>query len=256
MMFPRENVLGVGVSAINLDLAVNVIDNWIANNQREYVCVLDVHAVMEGLRDEAVRVIHNEAGLATPDGMPLVWLLRMAGFRESDRVYGPDLMIAVMKHLRTKDRTHYLYGGSENTLSRLRSNLECYIPGVRIVGGMSPPFRRLSPVEDRIIVETLNSETPDVIWISLGSPKQERWMAEHRALLNARVLIGVGAAFDFHAGTVRQAPRWVQRSGFEWLFRLCIEPRRLWKRYLINNSWFVASIMAQKIGFKRYSMDQ
>ena len=236
-------VLGVEVSAISMAMALSTIGAWVERRHRAYVCITGVHGIMESQRHADVRRIHNHAGLVTPDGMPLVWLLRAAGHRHVTRVYGPDLMLAVFAHAPAqapaKPHAHFLYGGTPATLDRLRRNLTRRFPHARIAGAYAPPFRLLSPAEDRAVVARINAAKPDIVWVGLGTPKQERWMASHRAKLRAPVLIGVGAAFDIHAGTRRQAPRLLQRGGLEWLFRLTMEPRRLWRRYLVNNPMFV-----------------
>lgn len=251
---PRVSVLGVGVSAIGMDEAVGTIGRWIAERSRSYVCVTGVHGVMESQRDPALCRIHNRAGMVTPDGMPLVWLLKHAGHRHADRVYGPDLMEAVFARSAAHGWTHYLYGSSEESLARLEANLLNRFPGARIVGRFSPPFRPLTEAEDAGIVARINASGADIVWVGLSTPKQERWMAAHRDRLAPPVLIGVGAAFDFHAGLKKQAPRFVQRSGFEWLFRMATEPRRLWKRYATNNPQFVVRILAQLAGVRRYPL--
>ena len=251
----RSNILGVGVSAINMTIALANIEAWIAARQRRYVCITTVHNVMESQRDPALRRIHNAAGMVTPDGMPLVWLLWAGGHRSADRVYGPDLMLALLGRSVDRGYRHFLYGSSEATLARLKANLHARFPGLDIVGAYSPPFRPLTADEDAAVVEMINAARPDVVWVGLGAPKQERWMAEHRDQLQAPVLIGVGAAFDFHAGAVRQAPRFIQRSGVEWLFRLAMEPRRLWRRYLRDNPAFLWCISGQKLGLRRYSLE-
>jgi N-acetylglucosaminyldiphosphoundecaprenol N-acetyl-beta-D-mannosaminyltransferase len=251
----RANILGVGVSAINMAMALANIDGWIESRRRHYVCITGVHGVMESQRDPELRLIHNAAGMATPDGMPLVWMLWAGGHRSADRVYGPDLMLAVLERSRERGYRHFIYGASEATLARLRANLHVRFPGVPIVGSYSPPFRPLTASEDAAVVEMINAARPDVVWVGLSTPKQERWMAEHRDRLEAPVLVGVGAALDFHAGVVRQAPRFMQRSGVEWLFRLAMEPRRLWRRYLRNNPAFLVCISGQMLGLKRYSLE-
>jgi N-acetylglucosaminyldiphosphoundecaprenol N-acetyl-beta-D-mannosaminyltransferase len=251
----RLNVLGVGISPMNLSRAVETIDGWIGDGRREYVCVCGVHGIMESRREPALRRLHNESGLVVPDGMPLVWLLHHAGYRDADRVYGPDLMLAMFEHGIARGIRHFLYGATPTALARLKENMTFRFPGLCIAGTLSPPFRPLSSEEDDTMVETINAAAPDIVWIGLSTPTQELWMAHHRPRLAATALIGVGAAFDFHAGLVRQAPRFVQRSGFEWLFRLSQEPRRLWQRYLRNNPRFVLEIAAQLMGLRAYSMD-
>jgi N-acetylglucosaminyldiphosphoundecaprenol N-acetyl-beta-D-mannosaminyltransferase len=248
----RVNILGVRVSAINMAQALSIIDGWIARRQQHYVCVSGVHGVMESQRDEDLRRIHNDAGLVTPDGMPLVWLSRLHGHAHVERVYGPDLMLALSEHSLAKGYKHFFYGGGEGVHERLTSNLRHRFSGLRVVGGYCPPFRPLSSAEDEQIVETINEADPDIVWVGLSTPKQERWMVEHVGRLTAPVMIGVGAAFDFHAGLKKQAPRWMQRSGLEWLFRLVTEPRRLWRRYLVNNPLFVLLVLRQALGFNRY----
>lgn len=236
---PRVDILGIGVNAINMDDALDVIDRWITAGARQYVCVMGVHGVMESQRDETLRRIHNTAGLVTPDGMPLVWLSRWRGWRNTSRVYGPDLMLALCDRSMATGYRHFFYGGHEGVPERLARRLEKRYPGLAVVGTYSPPFRAMTEEEEAQVVRRLNEAKPDIVWVGLGTPKQERWMATHVSQLTASVLIGVGAAFDFHAGLKRQAPRWMQHSGLEWLFRLASEPRRLWRRYLVNNPLFV-----------------
>jgi len=232
--------------------ALGIIDGWIAHRQQHYVCITGVHGIMESQRDEGLRRIHNEAGLVTPDGMPLVWLSRLYGHGHVRRVYGPDLMLALCEHSLSKGYRHFFYGGGEGMPELLANNLRRRFPGLRVVGGYSPPFRPLSGAEDERIVAAINEADPDVVWVGLSTPKQERWMTEHVGRLSAPVLIGVGAAFDFHSGLKKQAPRWMQRSGLEWLFRLATEPKRLWRRYFMNNPLFVVRVLQQALGLKRY----
>jgi N-acetylglucosaminyldiphosphoundecaprenol N-acetyl-beta-D-mannosaminyltransferase len=236
---PRVDVLGVGVSAITMDRALGTIDSWIARREQHYVCITGVHGVMESQRDERLREIHNRAGMVTPDGMPLVWLSRLNGVRDVERVYGPDLMAACCDRSQAHGYTHFFYGGGDGVPELLAERLRERFAGLRIVGSYSPPFRPMTPEEDEALVDRINQAAPDIVWVGLSTPKQERWMAEHVGRLRAPVMVGVGAAFDFHAGLKRQAPRWMQRSGLEWLFRLMTEPRRLWRRYLVNNPSFI-----------------
>jgi N-acetylglucosaminyldiphosphoundecaprenol N-acetyl-beta-D-mannosaminyltransferase len=254
-MHERVNILGVGISAIDMNQALNTIEGWIAHRQQSYVCVTNAHGVTESQRDENLRRIHNAAGLVTPDGMPLVWLIRHRGFSTVERVYGPDLMLALCKRSVSKGYRHFLYGGATGVPVQLASNLQRRFPGLQIVGSYSPPFRPLSDEEDEQIVQMINETNPDIVWVGLSTPKQERWMAEHVHMLSAPVLIGVGAAFDFHAGLTKQAPQWMQRSGLEWLFRLATEPKRLWRRYLTNNPLFVLLVLRQILGLKHYPVD-
>lgn len=254
MDIKRTNVLGVGVSAINIPMALEVLDGWIERREAHYVTVTNVHCVMECQYDEDLRRIHNEAGMVTPDGMPLVWLSRRSGHSHVSRVYGPDLMLAVCEHSVEKHYRHFLFGGAEGVTGQLAGRLRERFPGLEIVGMVTPPFRKMTPEEDAALAEQIHALKPDIVWVGLGAPKQERWMAEHVQQLNVPALIGVGAAFDFHSGSKKQAPRWMQRCGLEWLFRLMTEPKRLWKRYLIYNPQFIGLVILQQLGLKRYNI--
>lgn len=255
MTIDRVNILGVGVSAVNIPIVLDVIDGWIAQRTPHYVCVTGVHGVMESQYDEALRKIHNQAGLVTPDGMPLVWLSRLKGFHDVRRSYGPDLMLALCARSVEKQYRHFFYGGAEGVPEKLAEVLQTRFPGLVVAGTYSPPFRSLTPEEDQAIVNMINETHPDIIWVGLSTPKQERWMAKYVGRLSASVLLGVGAAFDFHTGRKPQAPHWMQLSGLEWLFRLLCEPRRLWKRYLINNPRFVIAVLLQALKVRRYTLD-
>jgi len=241
----RVNVLGVGVSAITMSDALTTIDRWIAGGANRYVCVTGVHGVMESQADPTLRDIHNRAGLVTPDGMPLVWLSWLRGYREVERVYGPDLMLACCRASVSKGYRHFLYGGGPGVPERLAERLQKQFPGLQIAGTWSPPFHELTTTEEASMLDRIGSAHPDIVWVGLSTPKQERWMARYVDRLPVPVLIGVGAAFDLHAGLKKQAPRWMQRTGLEWLFRLATEPRRLWRRYLKNNPWFVWRLLLE-----------
>lgn len=241
-VIPRVNVLGVEVSAIDRETAVEQIQSWVADDARDYVCVRDVHGVVASQRDPELVRIHNRAGLVTPDGMPLVWCGRYAGARQMERVYGPDLMLEVCGRSTANGLRHFLYGAGEGVADELAANLRERFPGIEIAGTYSPPYRDLTEEEIQETVRMINSVEPDIVWVGLSTPKQERWMSRFRPLLDSPVLIGVGAAFDMHAGRVPQAPIWMQRSGLEWLFRLYTEPRRLWRRYLTSIPRFIVQI--------------
>ncbi len=247
------NIMGVGISAINMELALETISGWIAERKAEYIICRDVHGLILCQKDNELRRMHNDAGLVTPDGMPLVWLLRKAGYAHVSRVYGPDLMLALA---RKTGYRHYFYGGAPGIPERLANVLKRKFPSIDIAGTYSPPFRSLSAEEDEEASALIRESQPDIVWVGLGTPKQERWMASHVNRLNGAVLIGVGAAFDFHAGTIKQAPRWLQRSGFEWLFRLIVEPRRLWRRYFIVIPLFMLHASLQATGLKKYSLGE
>ena len=249
---PRYNVLGVGVSALTLAQARDLVLGVRGQIHLGYVCVCTVHGVSEAQSDPAFRKILNRSWLTTPDGMPLVWL----GPKGVERVYGPDLMLAVCDQGRPSGLTHYFYGGAPGVAEKLRERLCARFPDLRVVGTYTPPFRPLDATERAALQADVARTRPDIIWVGLGTPKQEHFMAEYAAKLDTGLLIGVGAAFDFHSGQVRQAPRWIQRSGFEWLFRLGTEPARLGPRYLKTNPLFVARVLAQLSGLKKHEIDQ
>lgn len=245
-MYPRADVLGVPLSALTMDEALAAIDGWISGAQRQYICTIDVHALVESQLASDVQAIYRSAALAAPDGMPLVWLLRRNGYRSADRICGPDLMPALFRLSEQRGYRHFLYGSSEDTLLRLRQELSRNFPGARVVGHYAPPFRPLTRDEEQEINTRLNAADPDIVWVGLGAPKQDRWMAAHRGALNAPVLIGVGGAFEMMAGKVKRAPRILRRTGCEWMFRLAQEPRRLSGRYFRSNLQFVMMLANQK----------
>jgi N-acetylglucosaminyldiphosphoundecaprenol N-acetyl-beta-D-mannosaminyltransferase len=250
----RVNVLGVGVSAINLDLALAAISRALAQKEKGYVCVTGVHGVSEAQADPAFRRILNRSFLCTPDGMPLVWVGRWNGQKQMSRVYGPDLMLRVMEASEKAGWRHFFYGGANGVAGVLRDRLMERFPKLQVTGIYEPPFRPLNGEEQAALAEAVRVARPDVMWVGLSTPKQERFMADYLPELDVTLMFGVGAAFDFHAGKVRQAPRWMQRSGLEWFFRLCCEPRRLWKRYLKNNPLFAARLFCQLTGLKKFPM--
>lgn len=249
------DVLGVRVSAISLPAAVDYFEAAIASNSRTYVCVTGVHGVMECQSDDILRDIHNRAGLVTPDGMPLVWLGRHAGNGEMSRVYGPDLMLAVCARSVTTGYRHFFYGGKEGVATRLAQRLTARFPGLQVAGSYTPPFEPLDASQEEDLFRQVEASRPDVFWVGLSTPKQERFMASMVGRLSVPIMAGVGAAFDFHAGLKRQAPVWIQRSGLEWLFRMAMEPRRLTGRYLKNNPAFVALVVAQQLGLRRFDAE-
>lgn len=250
-MHPRAEVLGVLLSALTMDEVLANMDDWISRGQRQYICTIDVHALVESQLAPDVRSIYRSAAIAAPDGMPLVWLLHQSGYGAADRICGPDLMPATFQKSQSRGYRHFLYGSSEDTLLRLREQLNQNFPGARIVGHYSPPFRPLDPDEEREIDRILNAADPDIIWVGLGAPKQDRWMAAHRSTLNAPILIGVGGAFEMMAGKVKRAPRMLRRTGFEWMFRLAQEPRRLSGRYLKSNFQFLMMLANERLRSNR-----
>lgn len=246
MIVPTINVLGVRISVINQRRAREILFDAVRNRSRGYVTVTGVHGVMEAQDDPQFRAILNNALLTTPDGMPMVWMGKLQGEPSIDRVYGPDLMLNLCEYSRTENFSHFFYGGAAGVAEDLTRQLQQCFPGLMIAGSYSPPFRPLTGRELAELQEQVDRARPDFFWVGLSTPKQERFMAEYLDLLpEAKIMIGVGAAFDLLTGRVRQAPRWMQRSGLEWLFRFSQEPRRLGRRYLINNPRFVAKATTQ-----------
>jgi len=246
------NILGVPVAAVDIPTAADRIERWIREDARKYVIARDVHGIVRSQSDAGLMQAHRAAGMCVPDGMPTVVVGRLRGHKEMKRVYGPDLMLEMMRRSIPKGYTHFLYGGKEGVPGLLRERLTEMFPYLRIVGAVSPPFRPMTPDEEADLQRKVNAAAPDILWVGLGTPKQEFWMAQHAGKLDAKVMIGVGAAFDFHAGLVRQAPRWMQRMCLEWFFRLCMEPRRLWRRYLLTTPRFVYMILGQMLGIRKY----
>jgi N-acetylglucosaminyldiphosphoundecaprenol N-acetyl-beta-D-mannosaminyltransferase len=251
---PKANVLGVGVSAINLAEGTRLILEAVRENRKGYIAVTGVHGVSEAQSDGEFRRILNSAFLNTPDGMPMCWVGRLQGFKGMDRVYGPDLMLELCSASTDGGVRHFFFGGAPGVAESLRASLQSRFPGLCVCGTYTPPFRPLNAKEEADLVSHLEQMRPDIFWVGLSTPKQERFMAAYLSKLPVKIMIGVGAAFDMHSGRVRQAPYWMQRSGLEWFFRLTQEPGRLWKRYLINNPLFVARMLVQFTGLKNYSL--
>ncbi len=243
---PARSLLGVPLALTEYEHTLDWIDAAVAARAHAYVCVAAVHTVMACQEDEALRSAVLGADFTVPDGQPLVWALNALGHDLPDRVYGPDLMWKACARAARIGRRFYLYGGrNQGALAQLALELRRAHPGLQIVGGYSPPHRDLTPEEEERLASEINASGAEVVWIGIGVPKQEKWMARMRPRLSAPVLIGVGAAFDFHAGLVPQAPERLQRLGLEWAFRLAQEPRRLWRRYLRYNPRFVAGFARQ-----------
>ena len=232
--------------------AVRLVIDWARNRRPRYVCCASVNNVMEAFDSAEFRDIMNSAGLVTPDGMPLVWGLRLLGVRPAARVYGPDLMQFVLEAAAREGLSAGFYGANPRVLDRLISVVRRRFPGLDVAYVFSPQFRSLTPPEDEQIVRDINASGVRILFVGLSTPKQERWMAAHRGRIPA-VMLGVGAAFDFLAGTKPQAPRWMQGAGLEWLFRLWTEPRRLAPRYLRQNPRFLAFFLMQLLGLRRFA---
>jgi N-acetylglucosaminyldiphosphoundecaprenol N-acetyl-beta-D-mannosaminyltransferase len=252
---PRFNVLGVGVHALNLALASEQVIAAARTLSPSYVCFCDVNNVSCAERDPHHRAILNHSLLTTPDGMPLVWLGKCAGHKTIGRVYGPDLMLEVCRATAGTELTHFFYGGGPGTAESLAANLQARFPGLNVAGAQCPPFRMLTVEEAGALEKRIHATQPNFFWVGLSTPKQEAFMAEYSPRLGVPVMLGVGAAFDFISGRITQAPRWVQRSGFEWFWRLCAEPRRLAPRYFKNNPLFLVRALAQLTGLKKYPTD-
>jgi N-acetylglucosaminyldiphosphoundecaprenol N-acetyl-beta-D-mannosaminyltransferase len=246
----KTSILGVGISATSYSDVVSLCRAWVT--QRRYaeragaappearqVFICTVHSVMTGVLDAHFRNLINSADVATPDGMPLVWALRSFGVDGQARVYGPTLMLRLCAQAVKSGHRIFLYGGRAGQLTALKARLQDRFPGLNICGTLAPPFRPLTADEDARDVAYIGSCAPDIVFVGLGLPKQERWIAGHAPRLPGTILVGVGAAFDFHSGRIRQAPAWMQNAGLEWLFRLLQEPRRLWRRYLLNPVFLV-----------------
>ena len=239
MALKSISILDTKVSVTDLQSASSYISECIDQRKKTYVCIAPVSTVVDAQADRAYREIINNAGMTTPDGMPLVWLGRLKGERAIKRTYGPDLMTKFCELSQQKSYKHYFYGGTPETNRLLVSKLSERFPRLNIVGDFAPPMRNVGEEEDASVLEQINKADPDVMWVGLGSPKQDYWMFKHRDKLNVPVMVGVGAAFDFLAGVKKQAPRWMQNLGLEWFFRFCCEPRRLWRRYIIGNTKFI-----------------
>ena len=246
-------VLGVRVHAVQIPEVIEIMERWIAARRpARYVAVTGMHGVSEARKDPAFREVLSGADLVVPDGMPLVWIGRMRGHLLRRRVYGPDLMLEFCSRTSDRGYRHYFYGASPGVAAGLAETLRRRWPGLQVAGTFSPPFRDLAPDETTEVIARINAAAPDVAWIGLGTPKQERWMRDNRALLRAPVLVGVGAAFDLLSGRVRQAPPWLREHGLEWSWRLAREPRRLWRRYLLNGPRFAWNVILETAGLKRF----
>ena len=248
----RTNILGVNISTVNMASAVDALVKAANDHTKGYVCVTGVHGAIESQKDPALRAIHNNSLLTVPDGMPLVWVGRHQGNTTMGRVYGPDMLLNVLAAENGRFR-HFFYGATSDTLQRLTSNLSSRFPQLQVVGTFAPPFRPLNMEERAALIKQVDERRPDFFWVGLSTPKQERFMAEYVPLLNTSVMLGVGAAFDIHAGLQDDAPTWIKRSGFQWLFRLCQNPSRLWRRYFHIVPAFLWLISLQLLGIRDFS---
>lgn len=236
---PSVDILGVPISRVDMPRAVGVVLDAVRDGRAQYVCVRDVHGLMHSVDDPAMMDIQHKAAMVTPDGMPLVIVARMRGYKDIGRVSGADLMDAVCEASQATGARHFFYGGKEGVAEMLIANLTRRYPRLQVAGHYCPPFRALTPEEDDAAVEMMRSSGAQIVWVGISTPKQEFWMRDHVARLPGATLLGVGAAFDFHAGAVKRAPVWMQRNSLEWAHRLASEPRRLWRRYLVMAPKFV-----------------
>jgi N-acetylglucosaminyldiphosphoundecaprenol N-acetyl-beta-D-mannosaminyltransferase len=240
----RGHVLGIPVDVLDWSDALDRIFGWAHRNQSKVVCVCDVNSIAQALRHSAHREAIASADMVTPDGAPVAWLLRREGYRDQCRISGPDLMLACCRRAAEDGTPMLFYGSTPGTLLRLEQRLRAMLPGINIVQSISPPFRTLSAEEDAAMVDRINASGAQIIWVGLGCPKQEAWVRSHKDRLRG-VMVGVGAAFDFHAGVVKRAPLWMQRHGLEWCYRILRDPRRLAKRYLVSNTIFLVACIGR-----------
>jgi N-acetylglucosaminyldiphosphoundecaprenol N-acetyl-beta-D-mannosaminyltransferase len=251
----QVNILGVGVHAVDMQEVTAILERGVRRRTKSYVCLAGVHGIMEAQRDAKLKSILAKALLVAPDGMPTIWIGRLRGFHTMRRVFGPDLMVEVIRGLRFRNCSHFFCGGGPGVAESLRDEILGRFPWVKVAGTYSPPFRAMTASEEAEFVAKVNATKPDIIWVGLSTPKQERFMAHYLPALDTHLMVGVGAAFLFHTGAIRDSPEWVKRLGLQWLHRLIQEPTRLWRRYLFNNPSFVVYAFLQLIGLKRYSLE-
>jgi N-acetylglucosaminyldiphosphoundecaprenol N-acetyl-beta-D-mannosaminyltransferase len=235
----RISIVGTPISLISPNELLLLFEQWIAARQDRYVVFRDVHGVVAARSNQDLDLAHKGADIVAADGMPLVWILRAMGASAS-RVCGPDTLPATCEYGLSRGWRHYFYGGAPGVAEKLVNKLSLKYPGLNVVGTQCPPYRQLAPQEDEQVCAKIREAQPDLIWVCLGTPKQEIWMSEHQGKCGGAIMLGVGAAFDFHAHLVRRAPRWMQRAGLEWAFRLLTDPKRLWRRYLVMAPAFAA----------------
>ena len=251
----QVNVLGVGIDPVDMDRTTSLLQTRIRDKAKGYVCLTGVHGIMEAQRDPTLKSIFAEALLVAPDGMPTVWMGHLQGFSAMERVFGPDLMIEIMRRTEFRNYTHFFCGGEPGIAESLQDEISRRFPWAQIVGTYSPPFRPMTAVEERELETRVRSLRPDIIWVGMSTPKQERFLAHYLPLLDTKLMIGVGAAFLFHTGAIQDSPGWVKQAGLQWLHRLLQEPSRLWRRYLLNNPLFIIFALLQICGLKHYVLE-
>ncbi len=250
----HHTILGVPVSRVTMNSAVDRLADWIEKKQKRYICASDVHSVMRAQDEASHMEALRDADMVLPDGTPLVWVSHLRGERDISRVPGPDFMLAAVERSVKEGWRHYFYGAAEGVAGLLAQTLSENYPGLNVAGTGTPPFRPLTEQESEESLAHIRAARPDIVWVGLGCPKQERWMHEHLSKLDGVVLVGVGAAFDFHAGRVSRAPLWMRSNGFEWLHRLACEPQRLWRRYLLQAPRFVFFSLKETLVLRRSSV--
>jgi N-acetylglucosaminyldiphosphoundecaprenol N-acetyl-beta-D-mannosaminyltransferase len=251
----QVNVLGVGVHAVDMQSAASIVMAHIRERAKGYVCLAGVHGIMEAQRQLSLRTIFADAVLVAPDGMPTVWMGRLNGFSRMQRVFGPDLMANIIGNEEFGNCAHFFCGGAPGVAENLRDQMLRRFPRARITGTYTPPFRPMTSIEERELAAKVRLAHPDIIWVGLSTPKQERFMAKYLPMLDTTLMIGVGAAFLFHTGAIQDSPAWMKQVGLQWLHRLIQEPARLWKRYLLNNPLFLVHVFLQIMGWKRYTLE-
>jgi N-acetylglucosaminyldiphosphoundecaprenol N-acetyl-beta-D-mannosaminyltransferase len=248
----HADVLGVKVSAVNMHSAVELADQWVGAGNPGYICVTGVHGVMEAQSNSKLLQILNHAVLNTPDGMPMSWVGRLQGHSNMDRVFGPEFMYSMCRLSLSRGYRHFLYGGQPGVAEQLQKTLEKEFPGLQVVGTYTPPFRSLNIEEEEVLLHQVQDARPHIIWVGLSTPKQEHFMAQYVQRLGVPLLVGVGAAFAYHTGKIRDCSPWIKRAGLQWLHRLAQDPKRLWRRYLRNNPVFIWNIALQLLKLRRY----
>jgi N-acetylglucosaminyldiphosphoundecaprenol N-acetyl-beta-D-mannosaminyltransferase len=253
MNIAQVNILDVNVHVVNIPQVLKLADNKIQSNSKGYITITGVHGIMESLRSAIVKAAHRDAWMLVPDGMPLVYIGRACGHKNMQRCFGPDLMSALLERSVEMGYKHFFYGGNDGVAQELKEKMELKYPGLMVVGTYTPPFRALNLQEKEELMKMVNELKPDFFWVGLSTPKQELFMQEYLDMLNTRIMLGVGAAFDYHTDRLMPAPGWMQTMALEWFYRLLQEPGRLWKRYVINNPLFLFHLFLQTFGLRKYN---
>jgi len=251
-MIDKYHILGIKIDAINHDILLKTFRHWINKREKKYVVLTGVHGIIEMQNDFKLKQINNNSDLTTPDGMPTVWIGKLKGYKHIEKVYAPDIMLNVFKDGVDKGYRHFFYGGKDGVAENLKNEIEKLFPGIKIVGTYCPPFRDITLEEEKDIVMQIEKSKADIVWVGLGCPKQENWVAHFRPLLTVPVLIGVGAGFDFLSGEKPLASNFLKNSGFEWFFRLLSDPKRLWPRYSRIVPKFIYLYLLELLRIRKY----